>query len=222
MEKIYHGSEYIIEKPEYKGGKPYNDYGYGFYCTKIPDMAREWSVTRSHDGYVNAYGLDITGLEVVDLNEYGILAWLSVLLKNRTFRPASPLAAEAKEYLLQYFQPDLSQADIIKGYRADDSYFSFARDFINGTISLRQLKEAMYLGEMGQQIVLKSEETFGRIHFLEARRTWREDWLEKRLTRDQNARSSYFSLEKNRRQKSDIYILQILNEEMKPDDARLQ
>lgn len=28
---LYHGSEHIIEKPLYHGGKRYNDYGYGFF-----------------------------------------------------------------------------------------------------------------------------------------------------------------------------------------------
>ena len=33
-------------------------------------------------------------------------------------------------------------------------YFAFANDFLNGTISLRQLEEAMYLGKPGEQVVL--------------------------------------------------------------------
>lgn len=45
MEKtIYHGSDHIIEKPKFGYGKPYNDYGIGFYCTQNPNMAKEWGV----------------------------------------------------------------------------------------------------------------------------------------------------------------------------------
>ena len=51
----------------------------------------------------------------------------------------------------------MGEYDVIIGYRADDSYFSFAKDFINNTISVEQLAEAMRLGELGIQIVLKSE-----------------------------------------------------------------
>ena len=47
---LYHGSQYIIKKPLYHGGKPHNDYGHGFYCTEICDMAKEWAVTEAHDG----------------------------------------------------------------------------------------------------------------------------------------------------------------------------
>ena len=38
---IYHGSNHIIQKPVYGGGKRYNDYGQGFYCTDSLDMAKE-------------------------------------------------------------------------------------------------------------------------------------------------------------------------------------
>lgn len=31
--RIYHGSEYVIEKPIYGKGSARNDYGRGFYCT---------------------------------------------------------------------------------------------------------------------------------------------------------------------------------------------
>ena len=45
---IYHGSDHIIEKPQYGYGKPYNDYGVGFYCTENPNMAKEWGVSIDH------------------------------------------------------------------------------------------------------------------------------------------------------------------------------
>ena len=56
---LYHGSDKIIEQPKYRGGKDNNDYGYGFYCTEYPELAREWAVTSEHDGYINSYELDI-------------------------------------------------------------------------------------------------------------------------------------------------------------------
>ena len=31
---LYHGSDHVIEKPEFGAGKKHNDYGKGFYCTK--------------------------------------------------------------------------------------------------------------------------------------------------------------------------------------------
>ncbi|MDY3221374.1 MAG: DUF3990 domain-containing protein, partial [Collinsella sp.] len=46
--------------------------------------------------------------------------------------------------------------DVIRGYRADDSYFSFARQFVSGMISLRQLQRIMCLGDLGIQYALMS------------------------------------------------------------------
>ena len=61
---------------------------------------------------------------------------------------------------------DLSGYDVIIGYRADDSYFSFARAFIGNEISLNQLSYAMRLGKLGEQIVLKSPAAFDAIRFI--------------------------------------------------------
>ena len=96
-------------------------------------------------------------MTILDLNApgYTMLHWLTILLENREFDTSAPLAAEAKEYLMNTFHLDYKSADIIIGYRADDSYFSFASDFINGAISYRQLCNAIvesrseYSGETG-------------------------------------------------------------------------
>ena len=40
---LYHGSQIILEKPEYGKGARNNDYGRGFYCTEEIELAREWA-----------------------------------------------------------------------------------------------------------------------------------------------------------------------------------
>ena len=55
MKEIYHGSRNIIETPVWGLDKQYNDYGLGFYCTDIIDLAKEWGVDRSLNGYANKY-----------------------------------------------------------------------------------------------------------------------------------------------------------------------
>jgi len=224
IKRIYHGSENRIEKPIYGYGKKYNDYGVGFYCTESLEMAKEWSVGAGRNGYANSYDLNMDGLTVLNLNdrEYCVLHWLSVLLRNREFEMSSGLAAEAKEYLTRYFTPDYLAADVIVGYRADDSYFSFAQDFISGAISYRQLSAAMHLGKLGLQIVLKSEKAFSQISFVDAEIAMADEWFAKRQFRDKSARNEYFNVERNKRQRGDLYITQILDEEMKADDKRLR
>ena len=115
--------------------------------------------------------------------EYCILHWLTVLLQNREFDVPSGLALEAKEYLLAHFSIDYENFDAIIGYRADDSYFSFAQDFINGTISYRQLNNAMYLGKLGQQFVLKSKKAFDQIQFVGSEIAESSEWYEKNAVR---------------------------------------
>lgn len=221
---LYHGSKDIIEKPIYGQGKKYNDYGLGFYCTDNIELAKEWGTSFERSGYANRYQIDCTELKILDLNDnkYCILHWLAILLSNREFDTPAGLALEAKEFLKKNFMLDYKEYDIIKGYRADDSYFSFAQDFINGTISYRQLNNAMYLGKLGIQYVLKSKEAFNRIVFDGYEEAEYKEWYAKKMKRDKSARREYFDVERNRRQRGDIYITQILDEEMSPDDKRLR
>ena len=223
IRKLYHGSAYIIKKPIYGGGKPYNDYGPGFYCTESIEMAREWSVGKNRNGYANCYELDCSGLKILNLNheDYCILHWLTLLLQNREFDAPSLLAAEAKEYLIAEFSIDIDSYDAVIGYRADDSYFSFAQDFINGTISVRQLNRAMHLGNLGQQFVLKSRRAFEEIVYTGNEPVSSSEWYERKMKRDRAARREYFSAERSRRKKGDLYITRILDEEIKKDDPRL-
>lgn len=223
MKKIYHGSRNIIETPTWGMGKKYNDYGLGFYCTNNIDLAKEWGVDRNLNGYANKYRIDCNGFTILDLNskEYCILHWLAVLLENREFDIPSALAAEAKEYILRYFIVDYESADAIVGYRADDSYFSFAQDFINGTISYRQLNNAMYLGKLGQQFVLKSKKAFEKVQFIGYEIAESSEWFAKKESRDKTARREYFDVERNKRKRGDIYITQIMDEEMKVNDLCL-
>ena len=224
IKKIYHGSEHIIKKPIFGYGKTYNDYGLGFYCTKEIEMAKEWGVNFDRNGYANIYEIETDSLNILDLNndKYIILHWLAILLENREFDAPSGLAAEAKEYILKNFTVDYKNYDAIIGYRADDSYFSFAQDFINGTISYRQLGNALRLGKLGQQFVLKSKKAFDNLKYLGYETAESKEWFEKKDLRDKLARREYFDVERNKRQRGDIYIAQIIDEEMKADDTRLR
>ena len=222
---IYHGSENIIEKPEYGKGKPYNDYGLGFYCTEYIDLAKEWACDEKHGGYANKYSLNISGLNILDLNssEYCILHWLSVLLKNRKFTLDNDIGRSAKEYILNNFSVDMTGIDIVKGYRADDSYFSYARDFLQNGITINRLKQVMKLGNLGNQIVLISKKSFEHVKFLGYEEAPQEIHFPLRKSRDELARHSYLS---DRRggtfSTDDILMIDIMRGAIQPNDPRLQ
>lgn len=220
---LYHGSDHIVEKPSYGYGKLHNDYGQGFYCTQDPELAKEWSVTSTDgNGYVNIYEFDDTDLNVLNLDNKSILTWISILLVNRTFEVRGALAGAALAYLKDNFLIDCSGYDAIYGWRADDSYFAYASDFINGTLSVQRLGRAMRFGNLGMQYVLKSKEAFDRIVFKESMLVPSMMYYKKRMARDAEARESYLYGERQAFDKDDIFITDIMRQEIGRDDPRLQ
>lgn len=221
--RLYHGSEVIVEKPEFGKGARHNDYGKGFYCTENPELAREWACAKQKNGYVNIYDMDMTRLSVLNLNDpqYNILNWLAILADNRTYWQSGSISEDAKDYIKTHFLLDISGYDVIVGYRADDSYFSFAQDFVAGVISLEKLSEAMRLGKLGEQIVLKSPKAFGQIEFVGCENVDVDVYYARKIERERDARREY---RKRKREKADIhelYIIDIMREEMTNGDARL-
>lgn len=219
---VYHGSAKMIEVPEFGKGKIYNDYGRGFYCTKSLELAKEWACTEGVDGYANQYEIDTAELKILNLSseEYNILHWLTLLLTYRRIRLSTPIMKRGAEWLKEHFLIDIEKYDVIIGYRADDSYFSFARAFVNNEISLEQLSRAMKLGKLGEQFVLKSEKAFKTIQFVSAQNADNSVYYTKRRTRDEEARATYFS-ERDNADIDGIFIRDLIRGEVNLDDLRL-
>ena len=225
MERIiYHGSDHRIELPAFGQGKRYNDYGLGFYCTENIDLAKEWSVGENTDGFANRYRICEEGLEILNLNsrDFSALHWIELLLRNRTFDLSTPIAKEAARYLHENFKIDTSNTDVIIGYRADDSYFTYAQEFLNGSISLRQLSDAMHLGELGLQYVLKSEKAFDALRQDGYEIASASEWYPRKKGRDVTARRKYYEMNREGYVKGELYMVQILDEEVKANDPRIR
>lgn len=221
---ILHGSDHIIEKPEYLLGKINNDYGRGFYCTQAREIAREWACKGNNDGYVNEYILDLDGLNVLNLldGNHTVLNWIALLLKNRQFSTDDGISLIARNYIIDNFSIDLTNYDVVIGYRADDSYFSYAQSFIANTLPLRVLNEALKLGELGVQIVLVSNKAFNQIKFNDVELVRKNAYYPKYDKRDTNAREMYKKhIKKSSFNKNDIFVLDILREDITGDDPRI-
>ena len=221
---IYHGSKDIIEKPEFGKGNQKNDYGLGFYCTENVELAKEWACSNNEtNGYANQYEFDLSTYKVLDLREekYSILNWMALLLKFRTFDVNTPISAQAKEYILENFYVDVEEYDVIIGYRADDSYFSFAKDFINNTISVEQLAEAMRLGELGIQIVLKSKKAFDTVKYMSYELAECKEYYVKRVSRDKKARETYLSGYRQNLVTDGSFVMDIIRKGLKNGDKIL-
>lgn len=224
MIDLYHGSSSIIGKPVFGVGNPRNDYGLGFYCTKEVELAKEWACPTLKEGFANRYSFDMEGLDVLDLcaKKYNILNWLAILLENRIFDIATPVARDAMSFITSRFTPEYKSKDVIIGYRADDSYFSFAKAFISNAIPLSALSKAMKLGKLGIQTCIKSETAFSRLAFKEAIAVDGEEYFIKRSTRDRKAREDYLKLLDESNGRDAVYIIDIIRQDWKKDDERLQ
>ncbi|MCM1440026.1 MAG: DUF3990 domain-containing protein [Roseburia sp.] len=220
---LYHGSPEIRENPEYGKGKAYNDYGKGFYCTEHIELAKEWACYEGVDGYANKYEIETDGLSILNLSspEYSILNWLALLMLHRKGRMSTPLAVRGRGYLIENFLPKFEKYDAIVGYRADDSYFSFARSFVLNEISLKQLGYAMRLGKLGEQFVLKSKKAFDAIKFIDYTVADNSIYYYKRKARDDEARAAYHK-ELENEDLDGIFMRDIIREAMKPNDPRLR
>ena len=220
---LYHGSPEIIEKPIYGKGKTYNDYGQGFYCTENLELAKEWACTEGIDGYANQYEIETNDLKILNLSsgEYTMLHWLALLMTYRKIRLSTPVMKRGAEWLKEHFFLDIDEYDVIIRYRADDSYFSFARAFVNNEISLEQLSRAMRLGKLGEQLVLKTPKAFDTIKFVSYQVADNTIYYAKRKARDDGARTAYFE-ELEKEDINGIYMRDMIRGEVKVNDPRLR
>lgn len=191
--RLYHGSATLVRSPNLALCKPHNDYGRGFYCTRELELAREWACQQGRDGFANAYAIDVDGLEILDLSSgrFCMLHWLAILVEHRIFRITAPTMKQGSRWLHERFSVDLSNADIVTGYRADDSYFSFARAFLRNEITLEQLERAMRLGKLGKQHMIRSERAFEALEFESAEPVDSAIYWSKRAARDDQARMEF-------------------------------
>lgn len=223
--KLYHGSPMMIPRPELKRGKFSNDYGQGFYCTESLEMAKEWACKgKEPPAFANVYELDMKGLKVLDLSKppYTILNWIAILLANRTFELDLETAQEVRDFFLANFLPPVSTADVVIGYRADDSYFNYALTFVNNGLSLARLNEALRLGKLGLQVALRTEKSFANLQFIEAQEANWSEYHRRYVKRDTSAREEWQAIKKSKETIKDaVFAYDIIRMGLKPDDERL-
>lgn len=219
---LYHGSDKIIDRPNSNYKNLSNDFGSGFYCTEHIELAKEWACKKGHDGFANMYELDTTNLNILNLTDtdYNILNWLALLTRYRGYWQKRAISESAKDYLQDNYLIDISEYDVIIGNRADDSYFSFAQDFISGVISLEQLSVAMSLGNLGIQYVIKSTHAFSSLTYLDNEYADSSIYYNLKVRRDLDARRKYIET-KATVDINDTFIIDIMRERTDINDLRL-
>lgn len=170
--KIYHGSKEVIESPIPNGSNKTNDYGPSFYTTLNYEDACIWACRNNSLGYVNEYEVNFENLKILDLTDrtkFSVLHWIAILLRFRVFEHSFTKLFQGRiQKIIERYYINLDEYDVIKGYRADDAYFRFPKEFIRGNISVELLEEVFSLGELGIQYAFQSEKAIKRLHFKKA------------------------------------------------------
>ena len=158
---LYHGSPNKEIRPTYGLGNDKYDYGKGFYLTESPALASEWSVCNptENNGWVHKYTLDVAELNILDFQECDILSWLAELMKHRDADTGRRYKVLAPRFIEKY-QISTEGYDVIKGWRANASYFYIAKCFVRDEVDLDILPELLKLGDLGIQYCLKTEKAF--------------------------------------------------------------
>lgn len=161
---LYHGTPDEVIRPVFGRGNEKHDYGRGFYLTENVELAKEWAVCRPNDtnGWVHKFELDTEGLKILDFQEHNVLVWLAELMKHRD-------AADSKRYrmlagkFIERYGIDTSAFDVIKGWRANASYFYIAKEFVRDNIDVDILEELLALGGLGIQYCIRSEKAYEQL-----------------------------------------------------------
>ena len=139
MEKItlFHGTSSRIVVPTYGLGEKKHDYGKGFYLTDNLNLAKEWAVCKPDDenGWVHQYKLDTDRLKILDFQEKDVLSWLAELMKHRDASDSKRYRVLSKKFIEKY-GIDTEGYDVIKGWRANASYFYIAKEFVRDNIDM--------------------------------------------------------------------------------------
>jgi len=165
---LYHGSPNKVVVPQFGFGEGKHDYGKGFYLTENIELAKEWAVCRPDEtnGWVHKYELETDDLRILDFQEHNILSWLAELMKHRDASDSRRYKVLSKKFIAEY-GIDTSEYDVIKGWRADASYFYIAKEFVRDNIDIEILEELLSLGGLGIQYCIKSELAYSKLAEIE-------------------------------------------------------
>ena len=95
---VYHGTTSLLDKIEVSKGKPYKDFGCGFYVTKSKTHAKKIALRNKRieierfglesEAYVYTYEMDLKGLSGLKVKEFkeADFEWIQFVIANRKVR----------------------------------------------------------------------------------------------------------------------------------------
>ncbi len=135
--RIYHGSNVIVEEPRIMINGHYKDFGYGFYCTKLEKQAKRWALTKRGESIVNSY----------------FYTW-NDKLKNCIFEQ---MTEKWLQFIVDCRRGIEHRYDIVEGPMADDQIWDYVEDFMEGRISKMAFWELVKFKYPTHQIVFCTE-----------------------------------------------------------------
>ena len=194
---LYHGTSEKTVDPTFGLGKDKHDYGRGFYLTEDIELAKEWAVCKpnNNNGWVHKFELETESLQILDFQNKNILAWLAELMKHRD-------AADSKRYhvlaakFIEKYGINTADYDVIRGWRANASFFYIAKEFVRDNVDLDILEELLSLGGLGIQYCIKTELAYSKLHEIENEILFvsYDEFNKKYNYRDSNARKNMKNL----------------------------
>ena len=93
-----------------------------------------------------------------------MLAWIAEIVANRGTKYEE--TQSIGQAVVDMYKIDTSNADIIIGYRADDSYNEIVEAFLKNQLSIDEVERLFYKGKLGEQIFFKSSKSFEQIKYI--------------------------------------------------------
>lgn len=155
--RIYHGSIFVVEKPNLEVLNFRTDFGKGFYTTTDLEQAKRWSgikKKRLEKGnrikqYVNIYEYtENNNLNILNFEE-ATEEWLKFVYKNR----------QSEGLIHEY--------DIVKGPVANDNLYQVLVGYENGTYNIEETIKRLKTYLLSNQVSFYTNEALNCIKYIE-------------------------------------------------------
>lgn len=99
---------------------------------------------------------------MIDFSSQNILSWLAELMKHRDADDSKRYRVLSEKFVQKY-GVDTSTYDVIRGYRANASYFYIAKSFVRDEVDMAILEDLLSLGGLGIQYCIKSKKAYSQL-----------------------------------------------------------
>ena len=166
---------------------------------EIPELPQSQNSIKAYSFIISMYGASYqAGVYAAQLGCTDPLVWLAELMKHRAADDSRYYRESAAKFIAKY-GVDVSGYDVIRGWRANASYFYICKSFVRNNIGVAFLGELLRLGSLGIQYFLRTERAFAALAEIEAEKESVDaaEWYGRYNRRDRDARSKMYDIIEN-------------------------